>query len=156
MGFGFDESIKWTLSQIGTTINYNTFRFLFQFARLAWTISASLFCIQLSDCVFTLIGCSLRTVLSSQLLALQTQSQSQITTDGQWVSKSWCRPSSGIYRPTTESSVRCYCPWSDGLEDTFSKGSVLRFWCNGIQLTSPVRVVSGTCSHSRTTPRFHL
>jgi hypothetical protein len=78
MRFGLDESIYWTLSQVVTTIIYNTLRLHFEFATLGRTMSAtrkhtislltSLFCIQLSDSVFTLLGCSLRNCAQSSQL----------------------------------------------------------------------------------------
>jgi hypothetical protein len=35
MGFGVDEAIYWTISQVVITINYNTHRLLFELATLA-------------------------------------------------------------------------------------------------------------------------
>jgi hypothetical protein len=205
---GFPQFTSWTPSwELNPHCSHCPFRLVCS------RTSASLFCIQLSDSVFTLLACSLQNF--SDLL---TESESYVTTDGQSASLSWKAPIWGLrpdiyYRRTfvgllmwgapvdertglsftiaagprqcshslvgvpenswpyyclrfetslfvasydsqghgggirprlhtdwtitllTESSVRCYLPWSDSLEDTFSKGCVSRFRYNGLQCT---------------------
>jgi hypothetical protein len=73
-GFGVDDSVYWSrlLKSLLITINYNN--------------SESIYCRGLAPFSFSCLNS-----LTTSELTEQSQSQSHIATDGQSVSKSWCR-----------------------------------------------------------------